>query len=240
MSAKLSHPPTGAAASGSASTAADKLAERPDSVLVERARLGDEEALDCLFRRHLDSFRRHARFLCNSPADAEDICQNACLHAIAHLGELRLTDAFCSWVLGFVAGEAGHWRRKLKKVGTLGPEVGTYVLEGMSVETASCGRGCVEDLPGLLHVLEQRSAQLEAACRRIAAVLLRHYEDYEELPSIRTLARAAPTSRSSADRRYRVVMQAWRRTLAASGFWPGAPVPSKHAPPPDSSAPSLL
>lgn len=92
----------------------------------------------------------------------------------------------------------------------------------------------------MLHLLGERSACIEAPCRRVAALLLRHYGEHGEFPSIRTLARAAHTSRSSADRRYTVVMQAWRRILAASELRAGGAKPSKRGPLPCQLTPSAL
>ena len=82
-----------------------------DAHLVARARHGDDLAFGQLVRRHHSSVHRAARAILGSTADAEDVVQEAWLHAYMHLPRFQGTAAFKTWVHAIVRNRAvDHYR----------------------------------------------------------------------------------------------------------------------------------
>jgi len=73
-----------------------------DGQIVERVLAGDRDAFGLLIDRHRDGATRFASRILRSRADAEDVVQEAWLHAFLELGELRARDRFVAWLLGIV------------------------------------------------------------------------------------------------------------------------------------------
>jgi RNA polymerase sigma-70 factor, ECF subfamily len=73
-----------------------------DASLVAQVLGGDPSAFGPLIDRHRPTAMRLARRLLGHPADAEDVVQEALLHAFLGLHEVRLTDRFGAWLLGIV------------------------------------------------------------------------------------------------------------------------------------------
>jgi RNA polymerase sigma-70 factor (ECF subfamily) len=69
-----------------------------DADLVARARQGDAGAFSQLVRRHHASMHRTARAVLGSSTDAEDVTQDAWLHAYVHLAQFQETASFKTWV----------------------------------------------------------------------------------------------------------------------------------------------
>jgi RNA polymerase sigma-70 factor (ECF subfamily) len=78
----------------------------PDAHLVARARHGDELAFGQLVRRHHSSVHRAARAALGSASDAEDVAQEAWLHAFVHLAQFQETASFKTWVHAIVRNRA--------------------------------------------------------------------------------------------------------------------------------------
>jgi RNA polymerase sigma factor (sigma-70 family) len=77
-----------------------------DGAIVERVLAGDREAFGLLIDRHRDGATRFALRMLHSHADAEDVVQEAWLHAFLELGQLRAHDRFVAWLLGIVVNLA--------------------------------------------------------------------------------------------------------------------------------------
>jgi hypothetical protein len=60
-----------------------------DGAIVERVLAGDRDAFGILIDRHRDGATRLAMRMLRSRADAEDVAQEALLHAFLDLAELR-------------------------------------------------------------------------------------------------------------------------------------------------------
>ena len=75
----------------------DRLEDRPDAELVERARAGDRSALETLLRRHHDRIHLLCHRLCRERGDAEDATQNALLAIVRGLVGFDGTAAFSTW-----------------------------------------------------------------------------------------------------------------------------------------------
>jgi RNA polymerase sigma factor (sigma-70 family) len=82
-----------------------------DADLVERARLGDHEAYEDLMRRYERVAFRTALLIVASPADAEDVAQEAFVKAYRALGRFRAGAPFRPWLLRIVGNEARNQRR---------------------------------------------------------------------------------------------------------------------------------
>jgi RNA polymerase sigma factor (sigma-70 family) len=82
-----------------------------DAELVERARLGDHEAYEDLMRRYERVAFRTALLIVASPADAEDVAQEAFVKAYRALGRFRAGAPFRPWLLRIVGNEARNQRR---------------------------------------------------------------------------------------------------------------------------------
>ena len=82
-----------------------------DAHLVARAQRGDDLAFGQLVRRHHSSVHRAARAILGSAADAEDVAQEAWLHAYLHLARFQGTAAFKTWVHAIARNRAvDHYR----------------------------------------------------------------------------------------------------------------------------------
>ncbi len=75
----------------------DRLEDRPDAELVERARTGDRDALETLLRRHHERIHLLCHRLCRERGDAEDATQNALLAIVRGLVGFDGTAAFSTW-----------------------------------------------------------------------------------------------------------------------------------------------
>lgn len=69
-----------------------------DEVLLERARCGDDRALEDLLRLHLPRIHAVCRRMCRDPGDAEDAAQNALVSIARGLGSFDGRSAVSSWI----------------------------------------------------------------------------------------------------------------------------------------------
>lgn len=76
--------------------------DQDDGAIVERVLAGDREAFGFLIDRHRGGATRLALRILRIRADAEDVVQEAFLHAFLDLRELRARDRFIAWLLGIV------------------------------------------------------------------------------------------------------------------------------------------
>lgn len=86
-----------------------------DTALVRRAQSGSDAAFAALVRAHEGAVRSFARRLLADPGEADDIAQDAFLHAWSRLRALREPDRFRSWVMGIVYHKARSARRSLRR-----------------------------------------------------------------------------------------------------------------------------
>lgn len=80
--------------------------DQDDAEIVERVLAGDRDAFGLLIDRYRDTARRLAYRILHVRAEAEDIVQDALLHAFLDLRELRARDRFVAWLLGIVVNLA--------------------------------------------------------------------------------------------------------------------------------------
>jgi RNA polymerase sigma-70 factor (ECF subfamily) len=91
-----------------------------EAELVRRARAGDRQAFEKLWRRHAPTV--HAVVLSVLPAvHAEDAEQDVALAALSALGTLRNDDGFAAWVCAIARNRARTARSLLHKRGSSAP-----------------------------------------------------------------------------------------------------------------------
>ncbi|HEY7529747.1 MAG TPA: sigma-70 family RNA polymerase sigma factor [Gemmatimonadota bacterium] len=90
-----------------------------DAQLVERSRAGDRDAFGALVRRHLPAAHAVALAVTGESADADDVCQDAFVAALAKLDECRNPDRFGAWLRQIVRNRA----RDLQRVRAARPQV---------------------------------------------------------------------------------------------------------------------
>jgi RNA polymerase sigma-70 factor (ECF subfamily) len=83
-----------------------------DVELVARARDGDHAAFEQLVRRHQQAVHRAALSALGSPADADDVAQEAFLLAYQRLKSFRGEAAFKTWMLTITWNQAMNHRRR--------------------------------------------------------------------------------------------------------------------------------
>jgi RNA polymerase sigma-70 factor (ECF subfamily) len=92
-----------------------ELTADTDAHLVARARSGDDVAFGQLVRRHHSSVHRAARAILPSTPDAEDVVQEAWLHAYMHLAGFHGTASFKTWVHAIVRNRAIDYHRAARR-----------------------------------------------------------------------------------------------------------------------------
>ena len=90
--------------------------DEPDGAIVDRVLAGDRDAFGILIDRHRDGAARLARRILRARVDAEDVAQEALLHAFLDLAELRDRDRFLAWLLGIVVNLAKSRLRLRREV----------------------------------------------------------------------------------------------------------------------------
>lgn len=86
-----------------------------DAHLVDRARRGDDLAFGQLVDRHQSSVFRAARAIVGSAVDAEDVVQDAWLHAYVHLARFQGNASFKTWVHAIVRNRAIDHHRRVRR-----------------------------------------------------------------------------------------------------------------------------
>lgn len=86
-----------------------------DEQLVARVRAGDVVAVEQLVQRHVDTAFAVALAIVGNREDAEDVCQDAMVRALEHIGDCRNPARFGPW-LGEIARNRAYSRRAYVKV----------------------------------------------------------------------------------------------------------------------------
>src|SRR5208337_265168 len=85
----------------------------PEQLPVPRARAGDPEAWDLLFRRYQLPLYVYAFELVHDEQASLDIVQETFINAVRHLGSLRDDRKFGSWLFGIAHQKClQRWRRQ--------------------------------------------------------------------------------------------------------------------------------
>ena len=102
------------------------LAVPTDEELVERARAGDDSALDILVKHHHAAVYRVALSMLNDEGAAQDVAQDAFVKGFRAIAGFRGEASFRTWILTIAANEARGvirriGRRKETPIDTAGP-----------------------------------------------------------------------------------------------------------------------
>ena len=91
----------------------DVAIEPSDEELIHRTLAGEHDAFAALVRRHRRAALARALGVLGDPADADDIAQEAFVHAFEQLATCRHPDRFAAWLLAIVQ------RRSLNRLRTI-------------------------------------------------------------------------------------------------------------------------
>lgn len=93
------------------------LADLPEGELVTRAANGDDMAFETIMRRHNQLLFRTARSVVRHDSEAEDVVQEAYLHAWRALGSFRHESRLSTWLVRITTNEAlGRLRRRSAEI----------------------------------------------------------------------------------------------------------------------------
>jgi RNA polymerase sigma-70 factor (ECF subfamily) len=88
------------------------MAETPDHVLIQRAKLGDEDAVAGLYRRHVPAITRYISYRISDDAAVEDLTAEVFLQMIEGLPRYRVTGApFEAWLYRIAAARVADYYR---------------------------------------------------------------------------------------------------------------------------------
>lgn len=187
-------------------TFADHAPPAAPPSLVERARAGDREAMQALYRRHAPAAGALATRLLQCRADGEDALHDAFADAFARLDRLRDPAAFAGWLRRIVLTHV-HRRLRRRRLRTL--------LGLRDHRDATLARLAAPDCSPIRRV---ELGRIDTALARLAPEpricwSLRHIEGYT-LPEI---ADATGLSLATVKRRLVVARRAVERALTESG-----------------------
>ena len=168
---------------------------------LARARGGDEDAFRLLMDRHRDHAFAIALRITRSPADAEDVVQQAFVRAWHALGQFRAESAFGTWLHRIVARRALDRASQLK----------TRREREDDLDTASAALALSHDERDVLLIrrLEQLMRQLTAPQR--AVVTLFYWEDTSVEEIAGALGMPVNTVKTHLSRARAVLREAWLR-----------------------------
>ena len=144
-----------------------------DLELVARAREGDQAAFGELVQRHQQAVLRAALSAVGSPADADDVAQEAFLLAYQRLKTFRGESAFKTWMLSITWNQAINHRRKSsrwwKRFVSVDPGEGVEGVESVPFE--SLHFASTAPSPEDLAIHGQRREEIRQAIRALPETL---------------------------------------------------------------------
>jgi RNA polymerase sigma-70 factor (ECF subfamily) len=163
-----------------------------DSDIIERAKRGDEEALNTLFERHAPALHRLAVALLGNTADAEDAMQETFLGAFQNIGSFAGRASIKTWLSRILLNQAARLRRAkrvreaVRAVDFNAPA--TIALKGNEIADGSGDSGIRMDV---LAALDGLSAEFKAV------VVLREFEglSYGEIADVLDVPQGTVESR---------------------------------------------
>lgn len=92
------------------------LEDLSDMELIARSKLGNDDALGVLLRRHSDALYRFCLHLMPNREDAEDICQETLARAMTRVHSLQTSGAFRSWLFSIARNLSIDSHRSRKRL----------------------------------------------------------------------------------------------------------------------------
>ncbi len=144
------------------------MPELPEAELIARATAGDGRAFEHLMRRHNRLLFRAARSIVREDADAEDVVQEAYLHAWRALRRYRTESRLSTWLVRIAINEAlGRLRRRSAQVIPLEAAMADHDADIQSLFADAPERGPEPSLMRgqMRRLMEARIDQLPEAFR---------------------------------------------------------------------------
>lgn len=185
--------------SPSAADAAEE--DRFTAMLVQRARDGDEPAFETLVRTNQDKVYRVALRLTGRPHDAQDVVQEAFLHAWQGLPRFRGDAGFSTWLMRIVINRCHNRHRGTRDTQTLHDDQAPPEPPTEAVVVAAHQREAAMDAIAALP-FDQR-----------AALVLHVFSGYTHAETARTLGVTENTVKVRVHRARRTLtaqLQEWR------------------------------
>lgn len=143
-----------------------------DQQLLERARSGQQAALEQLLERHQSQIYRFGMKMCRDPEDAKDVLQDTLLSVARNVHDFRGGSSVSTWLYTIARSFCVKKRRKSK----FAPNAAPVPLEGDAERVADPGATADETLASkqVEQALEAAIATLEPMYREV--LLLRDVE----------------------------------------------------------------
>ncbi|HEX9622215.1 MAG TPA: sigma-70 family RNA polymerase sigma factor [Polyangiaceae bacterium] len=151
------------------------MPDETDQSLLERARSGDDRALETLLERHQSQVYRFGMRMCRDPEDAKDVLQDTLLAMARGVRDFRGSSSISTWLYGIARSYCIKKRRRSK----FAPEPERSLDTDVTPEAAHLldpTRGPDDALAGkeVERALEQAIGALEPAYREV--LILRDVE----------------------------------------------------------------
>jgi RNA polymerase sigma-70 factor (ECF subfamily) len=189
-----------------------------DGTLVERIGRRDQAAFEALMRRYNGKLFRVARAIVKDDRDAEDVLQEAYLHAYRHIGEFRGDSQLSTWLTRIVVNQALMRLRKQKRDRVVVSFTDRAAPPDQSEAEVADER--TESPPSatlraeIRRILEQRIDQLPVAFRTV--FILRDVEDLSVQETADCLSIPAATVRTRLFRARTLLREALARDMDAA------------------------
>ena len=190
-----------------------------DLELASRIARRDHAAFESLMRRHNSKLFRVARAILKEDAAAEDVLQEAYLHAFRHIGEYRGESQLGSWLTRIVINQALMRLRKLKRERVVVPFGGTQASPEKASE-ADVADHRIESPPGatlraeIRRLIERRIDELPVAFRTV--FVMRDVEDMSVEETAESLSIPPATVRTRLFRARALLREALARDIDAA------------------------
>jgi len=115
----------------------DCASSMPDAEMVERARAGEVAVFELLMRRYNQRLFRLIRSMITDELEAEEVLQDAWVHAFEHLGQFEGRSSFATWVTKITFHEALRFERRRKRLVALEDEDGAMPAEAEHVSATA-------------------------------------------------------------------------------------------------------
>lgn len=190
------------------------MAEVPDNdILVARARKGDLDALEGLYRTYERQVHRIASRLCRRPEDAEEVVQETFMEVVRSIGKFRGDSPVGHWMGKIAASKA------LSRLRTLGGRRGEESLdEGWDTGEQVLPPDPFTSRPGVVQVqLDVKAALSRLSDTSRAVVWLHDVEGYTHEEIGELMGKTESFSKSQLARAYDKLREALGAAVPSAG-----------------------